>query len=69
MQSVRTLGLLLGFAFGVVWMWLGFGPAVLAGVLGLLGWLVASVLASSAAGHTDLETLWNDLFRGGRSSP
>ncbi len=68
MQSARTLGLLLGFAFGVVWMWLGFGPAVLAGVLGLLGWLVASVLASTA-GHMDLETLWNDLFRGGRSSP
>ncbi len=67
MQSVRTTGLLVGFAFGVVWMWLGFGPAVLAGFLGLLGWLVASVVAN-AAEHTDLETLWNDLFRGRRTS-
>jgi hypothetical protein len=69
MQSARTIGLLLGFAFGVVWMWLGFGAAVLAGLLGLLGWFVASVAASAAAGHVDLGTLWNDMFRGGRPSP
>jgi hypothetical protein len=68
MQSTRTTGLLLGFAFGVVWMWLGFGSAVLAGVLGLLGWLVASVVVS-AAGHVDLQALWNDVFRGDRTSP
>jgi hypothetical protein len=69
MQSARTTGLLLGFSFGVVWMWLGFGPAVLAGFLGLLGWFVASVVASAAAGHVDLATVWNDMFRGGQTSP
>jgi hypothetical protein len=49
-------------------MWLGFGPALLAGFLGLLGWFVASVVASAAAGHVDLATLWDDMFRGGRTS-
>ena len=68
MQSARAIGLLLGFAFGVVWMWLGFGAAVLAGFLGFLGWFVASVAVSVAAGHVDLATLWNDMFRGGRTS-
>ncbi|HEX6540741.1 MAG TPA: hypothetical protein VF040_03225 [Ktedonobacterales bacterium] len=69
MLSPRTTGLLVGFAFGVVWMWLGFGPAVLAGFLGLLGWFVGSVVASAASGRLDLATFWNDVFRGGRTSP
>jgi hypothetical protein len=42
-------------AFGVMWMWLGFGPAVLTGSLGLPGWLVASMVAS-VVGHLDLVT-------------
>lgn len=64
MQSVRTIGLLMGFAFGVVWMWLGFGPALLAAFLGLLGWVIASVAASAAAGRVNLGTLWSDVFGG-----
>lgn len=69
MQSTRITGLFLGFALGVVWMWLGFGPALLAGFLALIGLFVASLLSSAAGGRVDLAALWNDMFRGGRTSP
>lgn len=67
MLSARTMGLLVGFTLGIVWMWLGFGPAVLVGFLGLLGWLVGSVVASAAAGSVNLPALWNDLIGRGRT--
>jgi len=69
MRSARTTGLVVGLVIGVVWMWLGFGPALLTGILGLVGWVVGAVLASVAAGHVDLETLRDDLFGRSHSAP
>ncbi len=68
MRSVRTTGLLVGFTLGIVWMWLGFGAALLVGALGLLGWIVESVAANAAAGHVNLPALWNDLIGRDRTS-
>ena len=69
MRSARTTGLLVGLVLGVVWMWLGFGAALLTGVLGLVGWVVGAVLASVAAGHVDLATLRDDLFGRSHTAP
>lgn len=68
MQSVRTTGLLVGFTLGIVWMWLGFGAALLVGLLGLLGWIVGSVAANAAAGNVNLSAFWNDLMGRDRTS-
>jgi len=69
MQSSRTLGLFVGLALGVVWMWLGFGAAVLAGFLGLLGWFIGAIAASAAAGRVNLADLWDDVLGRGRATP
>ena len=69
MRSARTTGLLVGLVLGVVWMWLGFGAALLTGVLGLVGWVVGAVLASVVAGHVDLATLRDDLFARSHTAP
>jgi hypothetical protein len=69
MQSVRMSGLLVGFTLGIVWMWLGFGAALLVGLLGLLGWVVGSVVANAAAGNVNLSAFWNDLIGRDRASP
>lgn len=61
MRSSQTLGLLIGLALGIVWMWLGFGAALLAATLGLIGWLVGTVVNSMASGNLSLADLWNDL--------
>lgn len=69
MQSARTIGVLLGLSLGIVWVWLGFGAAVLVGSLALLGWLVGGVVASASAGHLNLEGLWDDLLGRERATP
>ena len=69
MRSARTTGLLVGLALGVVWMWLGFGAALLTGILGLVGWIVGAVLASVVAGHVDLATLRDDVLGRGHMAP
>jgi hypothetical protein len=69
MRSARIVGLLVGLLLGVVWMWLGFGAALLTGFLGLVGWLVGAVLASVAAGHLDLATLRDDVFGRSHTTP
>jgi hypothetical protein len=61
MSSAQTRGLVVGLALGIVWMWLGFGAALLTGGLGLLGWLVGAALSSVAAGNIHLADLWSAL--------
>jgi len=69
MRSARAIGLIVGLVLGIVWMWLGFGPALLTGLLGLVGWLAGAVLAGVAAGHVDLETLRDDVFGRSHTTP
>ena len=61
MESAQMRGLVIGLVLGIVWMWLGFGAALLVGVLGLLGWFVGSLVGSVAAGNVSFADLWNDL--------
>lgn len=65
MPSARILGLLVGFALGVIWAWLGFGAVLLVALLAVIGWIVGGVAASVSAGHLDVATLRDDLL--GRS--
>jgi xanthosine utilization system XapX-like protein len=61
MSSAQTRGLLLGLVLGIVWMWLGFGAALLVAALGLLGWLVGTVVHNLAGRNLRFADLWNDL--------
>lgn len=61
MLSARIIGLAVGLLLGIVWMWLGFGAALLTGVLGGLGYLIGMVVSSVTTGNTSLADLWNDL--------
>jgi hypothetical protein len=61
MSPVQTRGLLLGLVLGIVWMWLGFGAALLTAGLGLLGWLIGTVMNSLAARNMTLVDVWNGL--------
>ncbi|MGH2515823.1 MAG: hypothetical protein ACRDHP_09220 [Ktedonobacterales bacterium] len=61
MASAQTRGFVIGLVLGIVWMWLGFGAALLTGGLGLVGWLVGTALGGMAAGNVTLTDLWNDL--------
>lgn len=61
MGSAQARGLVVGLALGIVWMWLGFGAAVLTGALGLLGWFVGAALSSIAAGTINISDLWSAL--------
>ena len=69
MRSARAIGLIVGLVLGIVWMWLGFGAALLTGLLGLVGWLAGAVLAGVAAGHVDLATLRDDVFGRSHTTP
>jgi hypothetical protein len=60
-RSAGLIGMGVGLVLGVVWMWLGFGAALLVGVLGLLGWLLGQVVGSVSAGRIDLGELWTNL--------
>lgn len=67
MLSAARIGLIVGLVLGIVWMWLGFGEALVAGAVGLAGWVVGSVVGNLAAGgHVNLAELWNDML--GRGS-
>lgn len=58
----RVVGIAVGLVLGIVWMWLGFGPALLAGLLALVGWLIGSFID----GSINPADLWNTLQGGGR---
>lgn len=60
-RNAGMIGMSVGLVLGVVWMWLGFGAALLVGVLGLLGWLVGRVVASVSSGRINLGELWTTL--------
>ncbi|HKS71290.1 MAG TPA: hypothetical protein VJQ45_12780 [Ktedonobacterales bacterium] len=62
MTSAQTRGLAVGLVLGIVWMWLGFGPALLTAALGLVGWLVGAVLGRVAAGELTAADLWSVLL-------
>jgi len=53
----RLAGLLLGFAFGIVWATLGFGVVLLCSLLAFVGWLMGGV----AQGSINLANIWQDL--------
>jgi hypothetical protein len=67
MVSGRILGLAVGLILGIVWMWLGFGPALVVAALGIVGWVVGSALGNLSSGNVDLNELWSDL-RGRRGN-
>jgi len=43
-MTPRVVGIAVGLVVGIVWAWLGFGAAVLSGVLALIGWFVGSLI-------------------------
>lgn len=61
MWSVQARGLVVGLTLGIVWMWLGFGAALLTGALGLLGWFVGAALSGIAVGTINVSDLWSAL--------
>jgi len=66
MLTGRFIGLLVGMLFGIVWMWLGFGAAVLTAFLGLIGWFAGGIISGLMTGDVNSETL-RELFQGRRS--
>lgn len=62
MFTARITGLVVGLILGIVWMWLGFGPALIVGALGLAGWLLGAVSSSVAAGSLNLGEIWSELL-------
>lgn len=61
MLSAQTRGLAVGLVLGIVWMWLGIGAALLTAGLGILGWLVGTVVSSIAARNVNVADLWSAL--------
>ncbi len=60
MVNARTIGLLVGFLFGVVWVWQGAGDALLVllftaigGLVGFVIWVIGRI----ATGELDMEAL------------
>ena len=43
-MTPRVVAIGVGLVVGIVWAWLGFGAAVLSGVLALIGWFVGSLI-------------------------
>ena len=62
-MTPRVIGIGVGLVLGFVWMWLGFGPALLTGGLALAGWFVGSLIE----GTINIVDVWNAI-RGGRRS-
>jgi hypothetical protein len=69
MDAAGKWGLVVGLVLGIVWMWLGFGPALLTGVLGLLGWLIGTLVGNWIEGDTRVAELWNDWQARRRTGP
>lgn len=63
-MSARVIGIAVGLVLGIVWMSLGFGAAILTGVLALIGWFIGSVVE----GRVNVAEVWNDL-QGRRRGP
>ena len=62
MISGRIIGLAVGLLLGIVWMWLGFLPALVVAVTGIIGWLVGAIASNAAQGTLNLGELWSDLI-------
>ena len=56
-MTPKVVGIAVGLVLGIVWMWLGFGPALLTGGLALAGWFVGSLIE----GTIHPGDLWNAL--------
>ncbi len=56
-MTPRVIGIGVGLALGIVWMSLGFGAAVLTGVLTLVGWFVGSLIE----GTINITDVWNAI--------
>jgi len=63
-MSVSVIGIFIGLVLGIVWMALGFGAAVLTGILALIGWFLGRVVE----GKINVVEVWNDL-QGSRRIP
>jgi hypothetical protein len=61
MISGRIIGLAVGLLLGIIWMWLGFLPALVVAATGIVGWLVGAVASSASQGTLNLGELWSDL--------
>ena len=60
MLNAKTIGVLLGILFGVVWVWQGVGAAVLVLLFAALGWLVGFVIwwiGRMVAGEVDVAAI------------
>lgn len=60
MLNAKTIGVLMGFLFGVVWVWQGAGDALLVLLFAALGGLVGFVIwfiGRIAAGEVDLAAI------------
>lgn len=60
-MSGKFIGLFVGLILGIVWMWLGFGAAVLVGFLGLIGWCIGWFVSRVARGSVNVADLWREL--------
>ncbi len=56
-MSARVIGIVVGLVLGIVWTSLGFGAAVLTGILALIGWFIGGVVE----GRINVVDVWNDL--------
>ena len=56
-MTPKVVGIAVGLVLGIVWMWLGFGAALLTGALALVGWFVGSLIE----GTIHPGDLWNAL--------
>jgi hypothetical protein len=56
-MTPKVVGIGVGLVLGIVWMWLGFWAALLAGGLALVGWFVGSLIE----GTINPVDLWNAL--------
>jgi len=56
-MTPKVIGIIVGLVLGIVWMWIGFGAALLAGGLALVGWFLGSLVE----GSIQPADLWNAL--------
>ena len=57
------VGLAAGLAFGIVWVWVGFGAALIVLACGGLGAALAWLSASALRGGLDVAGAWRALLR------